>query len=126
MEKNETLLEQFGKAVSNLERALAQPKNEFIRDSCIQRFEIAFDLGWKSLKAFLKERHGLECFSPKNCFREAFRQKLIEHDDSWLEIVNMRNETTHTYNESQSEAIYAKLPDVSTQFRKLLIKLKAG
>ncbi|MFM8312950.1 MAG: nucleotidyltransferase substrate binding protein, partial [Deltaproteobacteria bacterium] len=40
----------FKNAVSKLEQALAQTKNEFIRDSVIQRFEFSVELAWKTSK----------------------------------------------------------------------------
>ena len=35
-------------ALASLDLALAQSKNEFIRDSVIQRFEYCYELSWKS------------------------------------------------------------------------------
>lgn len=39
----------FGSALGRLEAALAQPKNEWTRDSAIQRFEFTFELAWKAV-----------------------------------------------------------------------------
>ncbi len=61
MSKFESLLEDFRKATGRLAEALAQEKNEFIRDSAIQRFEFCFDLSWKTLKAFLEDYHKMKC-----------------------------------------------------------------
>jgi hypothetical protein len=51
------LLSSFGKAHSQLTRALAQPKDEFVRDAAIQRFEFTFELFWKTLQAYC-QTHG--------------------------------------------------------------------
>lgn len=44
MSKPEAVAQQFEKALKRFEDALRQEKNEFIRDSAIQRFEFTLDL----------------------------------------------------------------------------------
>lgn len=99
-------------------------KTDITRDSAIQRFEFTIDLGWKAIKAFLEEQKGIVCASPKECFREAYRQKIIEYDEVWLKLVDMRNETVHTYKEEIAEKLYAELPDALEHFKKLLGAIK--
>ena len=55
--------EQFNRAVQRLREACAQPENEFVRDSVIQRFEFCFELGWKMLRLKLLEE-GVEANTP--------------------------------------------------------------
>lgn len=117
-------MEDFEKALDRLEEALAVEKTEIVRDSCIKRFEIVFDLGWKTLKAFLQEIHNASCASPITCFREAIKIGLIEHDDFWLEVKNIRNLTIPTYNRETAEEVYATLPVVLKHFRELYRLMK--
>ncbi|WP_448568477.1 nucleotidyltransferase substrate binding protein [Thermus sp.] len=49
--------------MARLASALAQPKDEFVRDSAIQRFEFTFELSWKTLKTYL-ELQGLRSTRP--------------------------------------------------------------
>ena len=119
MSKLEALLEDFKKSLERLEEVLRMEKNAVVRDSSIQRFEIAFDLAWKTLKEFLAEQHGIQCGSPKSCFREAYRQGLIEYDDFWIEITDMRNETAHSYSEKTAEKVYQVLSKIALEFRGL-------
>ena len=57
--------------MTRLAQALALPKDDIVRDSAIQRFEISFELCWKFLKAYLEEEHNASCTSPRTCFRAA-------------------------------------------------------
>ncbi|KKS32248.1 MAG: Nucleotidyltransferase substrate binding protein, HI0074 family [Candidatus Amesbacteria bacterium GW2011_GWA2_42_12] len=123
MNKFEEVKSQFEQALIRLEEALAQPKNDFMRDSCIQRFEFTLDLAWKTVQIYLKDVHGIDCNSPKTCFREAFRVDLIEYDDFWIEMVDKRNETVHTYVQELAEKVYEVLPHTVTLFHQLLAKL---
>ena len=54
-DKLRNLLRVLDAALTRLEGALAQPVNEFVRDSAIQRFEFTFELFWKSLKGYAEE-----------------------------------------------------------------------
>ena len=116
--------EQLAGALSRLKEALNLPKSDIVRDSAIQRFEFTMDLAWKTVKTFLEEKKGLICVSPKECFREAYRQGLVSYDDEWIKLVDLRNETVHTYNEETAARIYGELPAVIRYFDELADKLK--
>lgn len=129
MTKNEALINQFEKTIANLGEVLAKledAKDEraIFRDSAIQRFEIAFDVCWKTIKEKLREKYGVDCASPKKCFQEAFKQGIIGNDVIWLDLTDMRNETAHAYNETFAETVLAKLPEALKTFESLLWKLK--
>lgn len=124
MSKFEAVTNQFERALKRLDEVLKEPKNSITRDSAIQRFEFSLDLAWKSIKAFLEEKKGIACNSPKDCFREAYHQGLIEYDDAWIKYVDMRNETVHTYKEEIADKIYSELPSVLKHLENLLGALK--
>jgi len=98
---------------------------EINRDSAIQRFEIAVDLAWKTLKTYLEEYKGIICRSPKGCFREAFSQGIIDYDDYWIKIIDFRNQTAHLYSETLADKIYAELPKVLEYLKILYNALKS-
>lgn len=125
MSKFESILIDFEQSVNRLQEVLEQPKNEFIRDSAIKRFEIVFDLSWKTLKAFLEEEHNVRCVSPKSCFREAYNKNIITaYDPFWLELANLRNYTVHTYRKAVAEKVYDALPKALTHLETLQKTLK--
>ena len=117
--KFESSREGFSKALVRFQEILQEKKTDIVRDSAIKRFEMAFDLAWKTVKAFLEEYHNTSCVSPRVCFREAFRLGLIDYDEYWIQICQLRNDTVHTYNEALAEKIYAELPRVHLAFQKL-------
>jgi nucleotidyltransferase substrate binding protein (TIGR01987 family) len=124
MNKLESLHEQYARALGTLADVLDRtpdPGEETIyRDSAIQRFEFCFDLSWKLLKELLRERHGIVCASPKGCLREAYAQQLITDEIAWLKMLEMRNLSTHTYNEETASMIFAALPEARATFEILL------
>ncbi len=124
MTKFDAQKEQLTTALTRLKEVLAQPKTDITRDSAIQRFEFTLDLSWKATKTFLEEKKGVVCASPKECFREAYRQGIITYEEAWLHFVDMRNETVHTYNEVVAEQIYGQLPSVVKHVDELLNALR--
>ncbi|MFN4232292.1 MULTISPECIES: nucleotidyltransferase substrate binding protein [Thermus] len=113
----------FRRAVDGLASVLAQPKNEFLRDSAIQRFEFTFELAWKVLKEYL-EYQGIEARSPRAAIRSAFQVGLLPEDPGWLEMLELRNLTSHTYDEALAEKVYGELPNTLERFRHLLQRLE--
>ena len=126
MKKFESLLEDFGRILTKLEEVLKLEKTEINRDSAIQRFEIAVDLAWKALKAYLEVYKGIICRSPKGCLREAFSQGIINYDDYWIKIVDFRNQIAHLYSEKLADKIYDELPKVLEYLKTLYNSLKSG
>lgn len=54
------LLTPLEKAVASLALALEQPKNEFIRDALMQRFEYTYELCWNMLRRKISLDHAEE------------------------------------------------------------------
>jgi nucleotidyltransferase substrate binding protein (TIGR01987 family) len=98
----------FIKALENFKEVLLENKTNIVRDSAIKRYEICYELGWKSVQELLKNE-GLEvCNSPKNCFKSAFALGLIDDEEVFADMVQNRNLTTHTYDEDLADKIYQK------------------
>jgi nucleotidyltransferase substrate binding protein (TIGR01987 family) len=102
------ILQDFNKAIKKLEEVLAVDKNEIVRDSAIKRFELCFDLAWKSVKNYAKQQ-GVECYSPRGCFKAAYQLKLVDDHEAWLAVVDDRNLTAHLYSEEKANEAYSRL-----------------
>lgn len=116
----------LAKALLRLEEVLQVPKSAIVRDSAIQRFEFCVDLSWKTVKTYLEEEKGIVVNSPKEVFKESYTQAIIEYDTFWLEIVDMRNLTSHTYKEELAEKIYQELPKVLSYLKILQEKIASS
>ena len=115
MTKDEALLVQFAKTLAALKEVLdklpeAGENHAIFRDSAVQRFEIAYDSCWKTLKEQLLVRYGVSVASPKKAFQEASKQGIITDDAAWLDFTNLRNEIMQVYNEDLAEKALGILP----------------
>jgi nucleotidyltransferase substrate binding protein (TIGR01987 family) len=96
-------LDEFTKAVDRLDEAVRQPKNDFLRDSVIQRFEFSVELAWKTAK----RKMGVSTAAPKDVVREMAQSGYIDDVAIWLKAIDMRNLSSHTYKEDLAEQVYA-------------------
>lgn len=64
--------QQFENALAQLEKVLAEPASEYIRDAAIQRFEFTYELAWKTLQAYLRTLD-LMVLSPKETLKVAYQ-----------------------------------------------------
>lgn len=113
-------LDEFRKAVARLEDAVRQPKNEFLRDSVIKRFGFSVELAWKSAKRAM----GVSTSAPKDVIREMARSGYIDDVALWLQAIDMRNLSSHTYKEPLAEQVYAFACAFVPALKRLLARLE--
>ena len=113
----------FDKACRQLEKALALPKDEFIRDSAIQRFEFTFELFWKTLKTYCNIL-GFKADSPRASIKQSFKAGIIKDNPIYLAMLQVRNLTAHTYEEKLAEEIYTKLPSYSKAMQEAIANIR--
>ena len=89
----------FEKAFRTLERTVAiENPSEAERGGLVQFFEVTFELSWKTLKDYL-EADGFQVKSPREVLKQAFQSGIIQDGHVWMEALEDRNLTAHTYNE---------------------------
>ncbi len=111
-------LKLLDQAADTLAEALRQPLTEFIRDAAIQRFEYLFELSWKTMRVAAAYM-GTVCQSPREAIKTAFKLGWTTNVDGWLEAMEARNETSHTYNEKIAQQVY----EVAKKFPALVQEL---
>ncbi|MBZ9623331.1 nucleotidyltransferase substrate binding protein [Clostridium sp. FP2] len=81
---------------------------EVYRDSIIKKYETLEDLTWKLLSKIFKAS-GLEINNPRGCYKQAFKEGLINDIEIWNDILLSRNSTAHIYDEQDYEEIKNKI-----------------
>lgn len=76
--------------------------DELQRAGLVQAFEFTFELALKTLKDYLQNQ-GLETQFPREVIKQSFTSKLIVDGMLWIEMLDKRNQLTHTYNQEQAE-----------------------
>lgn len=81
---------------------------EVYRDSIVKKYETLEDLTWKLLSKIFKSS-GIEINNPRGCYKQAFKEGLIDNVDLWNQILLSRNATSHIYNEKDYEKIRSEI-----------------
>ena len=101
---------------SNFERAFlllqdslkTEPLSILERAGLIQFFEMTFELAWKLLKDY-EETEGFIVKTPREAIKQAFQSGLISNGHDWIDALQDRNLTAHTYNEETAIAVETKI-----------------
>lgn len=112
MTKLENKYTAFDTALTRLKEAIDLYKtqeNPVLLDGTIQRFEFCVELGWKLLKEYLEYEKIGEFNSPRSTVKECFSIGLIEDAEQWLDMLDDRNLTSHTYDEEIAKEIYRNI-----------------
>ena len=83
--------------------------DDILKEGLIQRFEYTHELAWNVMKDFLQEKGEVKTIGSKDSTREAFSTGLISNGEAWMEMIQSRNRTSHTYNESTADEIFSKI-----------------
>lgn len=119
--------ENYQKALAQLKKFITKKQlNELEEQGLIQAFEYTHELAWKTLADFIKSRGNAEIFGSKDATREAFALGLIEDGEVWMQMIQSRNLTSHTYNQATTETIIQAIhKDYGQALMALETKLKS-
>ncbi|HVM48045.1 MAG TPA: nucleotidyltransferase substrate binding protein [Candidatus Acidoferrum sp.] len=124
----------YRQALSRLSDAVALSRQRLLSDleqqGLIQAFEFTHELGWNVLKDYLEEQGVAGVVGSKNATREAFRNGLIQDGQAWMDMIQARNLSSHTYNaniaqgvvQSVLERFHPALADMERRFVELEAK----
>ncbi len=96
-------------------------REDMLVDAVIQRFEFTFELSWKLMKSYLNFQ-GIEANSPRQAIKEAFKIKMIENGELWIDMLMDRNRTSHIYDEDAAKEIFNKIRNQYTRLFNYLLK----
>jgi len=107
----------------DLSRQRALTKLE--QQGLIHEFEYTYELAWNTLKDFLETRGAAEIFGSRDTTRAAFTAGLIDQGEVWMQMIQSRNQSTHTYNEEMmTQIVTAVIQTYMAEFTKLQSKFE--
>ena len=96
----------YKKALAILRRGIELKKtrelSELERGGLIQSFEFTQELSWKVLKDYLEYQGFIGIIGSRDAYRNAFNRGLISDGEKWMELIKLRNLSSHTYDESDA------------------------
>ena len=99
----------FERALQVLERGVVlarqRPLSELEQQGLIQGFEFSHELAWNLLKDYLQHQGITAIIGSRDATRLAFLNNLISDGEGWMAMIKARNQSSHTYNLEQAQAI---------------------
>ena len=121
-------IQELEKAVQSLNEAVVlyntsnqEPQKKAFRDAAIQRFEFSIELSWKVSMKIL----GSTTAAAKNAIREMARNNLIDDPSQWLNFIDGRNETSHSYDDEVAKKVFTMVENFLPFAEKLVQNLKS-
>ena len=112
-----------------VEKYKENEKDSIVRDSLIQRFEFTYSISLKLLRRYFMERaffvDDINSLSFNDMVRTATRLGLLKSDlEMWTKYREMRNLTSHTYDEEVALKVAKIVPCFYEEALYLLKKFK--
>lgn len=104
----------------NFQRALHQltlairlmeqrPLSDLEQQGLIQGFEFTHELAWNVLKDYL-EMEGIQgLVGSRSTARESFKRGLVSDGETWMDMIEKRNLSSHTYNQDVAEILVSAI-----------------
>lgn len=120
-EKFESHFKKLKKATSRLLEALERKSDDLLlQDGVIQRFEFTFELAWKTMRSYMREKKLMDVNNPRDVLKAAFKIRLISKLDEWEALLDSRNQTVHVYDQNEATAIYRLIRAEKHLFERLI------
>ncbi|MFN3560805.1 MAG: nucleotidyltransferase substrate binding protein [Chloroherpetonaceae bacterium] len=97
----------FKKALNQLEKFVAKKDelNEMEQQGLIKAFEYTFELAWTVIKDFYEYQGITNLQGSRDAFRTGIERGLISNGEEWMNMIESRIKTVHTYNEETADEI---------------------
>lgn len=75
----------------------------------IQAFEFTYEMAWNTIKDYFENEGEVNITGSRSAFRQAFKRGLIENGQLWMDMIDDRIATVHTYNKELADEIAEKI-----------------
>ncbi|MCD6010922.1 MAG: nucleotidyltransferase [Flavipsychrobacter sp.] len=101
----------YNKALGQLQKFIDKGElNELEEQGLIQAFEYTYELAWNVLKDYLTYQQAEQnIFGSRDAIRLAFNRGMIADGKVWMDMIESRVKSSHTYNESTAKEIAGKI-----------------
>lgn len=108
-------LENYERAVALLREPVERgvmDLSDLEQEGTIQRFEVALELAWKTLKDYLEySGQVILPLTPREVIRRAFGAGILKDGQLWIDMLDHRNRLSHTYDSSLFEKAVRDIQD---------------
>jgi len=121
-------LQNYKKALAVLSNAVELTKERELTDlerqGTIQGFEFTFEMAWNVMKDYLEEQGITGIIGSKGAIRQSFNKELIMDGQAWMDMIEGRNLSSHSYDEATAKKLLEKITETFyVQFKSFAEKM---
>ncbi|MBN1167180.1 MAG: nucleotidyltransferase substrate binding protein [Methanospirillaceae archaeon] len=79
------------------------------KQGLIKSFEFTFELAWNLMRDYALYQGYQEIRGSRDAIRQAVTMELISEGETWMEMLESRDITSHTYDEKTADDIIGKI-----------------
>ena len=106
-------LDNYTRALGQLRSAVAlsgeRSLSELEQQGMIQAFEFTHELAWNVMKDYFFYQGASQITGSRDATRQAFSAGLILDGEGWMEMIQSRNQSSHTYNRATAVALVERI-----------------
>lgn len=106
-------LDNFLRALKQLQAAVAlhaqRPLSDLEQQGMVQAFEFTHELAWNVMKDYFFYQGASQITGSRDATRQAFAIGLIADGEAWMEMIQSRNQSSHTYNQATALALVERI-----------------
>jgi nucleotidyltransferase substrate binding protein (TIGR01987 family) len=99
----------YKKAFLTLKKAVdlaaSRELTDLEKQGMIQGFEFTFELAWNVMKDYLEDQGITDIIGSKGAVRHAHNKGLVQEGQIWMDMIESRNLSSHSYDENTAEAL---------------------
>lgn len=99
----------LGQLRSAVELRQTRDLSELEQQGLIQAFEFTHEMAWKVMKDYLRSLGAENIVASRDSTRAAFAAELLVDGEAWMNMIEGRNLSSHTYNLDTANALVAKI-----------------
>ena len=83
--------------------------DDILKEGLIKRFEYTYELAWNVMRDYAEYQGNPDVPGSRSAIREALQMGLITQGKIWMDMVESRIRTSHTYDEETADEIFKKI-----------------
>jgi nucleotidyltransferase substrate binding protein (TIGR01987 family) len=117
-----TLKESYDALQKNKDKTM----EDFIKDSCVKRYEYTYETARKTMGKFLKLEYDKteKELTINNIFRDMYGLGFLKNYENWIKYREKRNITSHEYDRNKSYEIIEVIPGFIDDLKFLIDNLE--
>lgn len=118
----------FKQLESSVQLSKQRSLSELEKQGLIKAFEFTYELAWNVMKDYFEYQGTTSIMGARDAVRESFQKGLVADGEAWMQMIQSRNQTSHTYNQKVADEIVEKVVErycaLFLELEKKLVELK--